>query len=125
MEVEEQAPVHDRLGRREQDVTGAAELDEQVSLPNEAGRERRRDVVGAAGDDRDPRTKAGLGSGRRSYGADNLVGSSDRRQERRVEPGSLTDVRRPGAGAEVVKAALERPVRFDGRHPVSIRAIVS
>ena len=86
MEVEVEPAVDERLGGREQDVAGSAELDEQVALPDEAGRERRGDVVGAARDDR--RARPGSPVAAAAAGRDlpdDLVGAADRRQERRVE----------------------------------------
>ena len=113
MEVEVEPLVHERLVGGEEDVAGTSELDEQVTVPDESGSERRRDMIGRPGHDRDSGAQTGRRSGRGGDAAHHLVGPADRREQVGIDPGRSTDVGRPAIGLEVVETALERPVTLD------------
>ena len=108
-----EARVGQRLRDGEQDVAGAAELQDHVAVGDRAGHEGRGDEIGAAGHDRRALLQAGGRGGRSRDLADHLLRGTDRRQPIRCDPGQRDQLGIEAAGRNIDQPGLERPVLLD------------
>ena len=74
MIVEKQPPIRTRDIRRHDDVARAAELEQNVAGIDQAGRQRRGDVVGGPSEDGQPLGQSGLRDGFGRDDAENALG---------------------------------------------------
>ncbi len=98
-----------------EDIAGAAELDQQVAGPRDAGSQGRGHVVGAAGGDGRTGGQSRLPGrpGRDVPGAG--IGIADGRQLAGAQPRGIHVLGYPGPGVHVPQAALDGPVQLKAR----------
>ena len=111
--VDEQPSIGDRTPRRQQDVAGAAEFEDEVPVPRGAANEGGGDMIGAAGHHRRASFEAGVCRGGWSDGPDDGLAPPDRGQQPLGDAGKADQPVVIGAGRDVDETGLQCPVVLD------------